>query len=89
MADLIFKKYPSLKDKNFVKFLISQILSLTGGYIQNVALSALIVSKTNNKTDLGLFLFASYLPVFLLSYPASKLQGKISAKKVLIIKKEG
>lgn len=85
MTNFIFKKYPALYDKNFVKFFVSQFLFLSGGFIQNVALSSLILQNTDRKNALGIFLFASYLPVFLLSVPVAKLQGRISAKAVLLV----
>ncbi|MBQ8605990.1 MAG: MFS transporter [Clostridia bacterium] len=85
MTDFIFKKYPALSDGNFIKFLSSQFLSLTGGYIQSVALSAMISQNEGDRKTLGFFLFCCYIPVFLLSYPASKLLQKIPIKPVLII----
>ncbi len=65
--------------------LISQLLSQTGGYIQNVALSALITEKTGSRMSLGLFLCVAYAPVFLLSYPAAKLSARVSVKRLLIL----
>ncbi len=75
----------ALKNKNFRMFVISQFASLTGGYIQNVTLSALITSSTQSSIKLGWFLAISYLPVFLLSYFTSKLCLKISVVKILRI----
>lgn len=73
----------SFKNKNLKLFLTSQFLSLTGGYIQNVALSAYITTSNQKITKLGLFLFVSYLPVFLLSYFTGKLCNKIESIKIL------
>lgn len=77
MSNFLFRKYPALKNKDFRKFLLSQLLSLTGGYIQNVTLSAYITESNEKITRLGLFLFVSYLPVFLLSYFTGRLCNKI------------
>jgi len=74
-----------IKNDNFTKLLYSQFLSLCGGYIQNVALSAMITQKDDKYLKLGLFLFVSYLPVFLLSYFTGKLTNRISPIKILIV----
>lgn len=84
MNVFFIKKYPSLKNKSYVKLLISQLLSQSGGYIQNVALSALITEMTGSRSSLGIFLCVSYAPVFLFSYFAGKLTRKIPAKNLLI-----
>lgn len=84
MNVFFIKKYPSLKNKSYVKLLISQLLSQSGGYIQNVALSALITEMTGSRSSLGIFLCVSYAPVFLFSYFVGKLTRKIPAKNLLI-----
>lgn len=84
MNVFFIRKYPSLKNKSYVRLLISQLLSQSGGYIQNVALSALITEMTGSRSSLGIFLCVSYAPVFLFSYFAGKLTKKIPAKKLLI-----
>lgn len=85
MDNFFIQKYPSLKNKSYVKLLISQLLSQSGGYIQNVALSALITEMTGSRSSLGIFLCVSYAPVFLFSYFAGRLTKKIPAKSMLIV----
>lgn len=85
MDNFFIQKYPSLKNKSYVRLLISQLLSQSGGYIQNVALSALITEMTGSRSSLGIFLCVSYAPVFLFSYFAGKLTKKIPAKSMLIV----
>ncbi len=46
MDNFFIKKYPAVKNKSFVRLLTSQLLSQSGGYIQNVALSELITEMT-------------------------------------------
>ena len=84
MSNFLFKKYPALENKDFRKFLLSQLLSLTGGYIQNVTLSAYITESSEKITKLGWFLFVSYLPVFLLSYFTGKLCNRV--RPILILR---
>lgn len=74
-----------LKNKQLVYLVISQLFSLTGGYIQNVALSAMITETTQGRTKLGLFLFVCYLPVFALSFFTGRLTGRIPPEWVLRI----
>lgn len=85
MTDFIFKKYPSLSDNNFVRFALAQFFSLSGGFIQNVALSAMISDSKDKVSALGIFLFVSYLPVFLLSFYAGRITARIPLKSVLVI----
>lgn len=84
MNVFFIQKYPALKNKCYVKLLISQLLSQSGGYIQNVALSALITEMTGSRSSLGIFLCVSYAPVFLFSYFAGELTRKIHAKSMLV-----
>ncbi|MBP3480673.1 MAG: MFS transporter [Clostridia bacterium] len=84
MDNFFIKKYPAVKNKSFVRLLTSQLLSQSGGYIQNVALSALITEMTGSRMSLGIFLCVSYAPVFLFSYFAGRLTRKIPAKHMLI-----
>ena len=84
MNGLFLRKFPALQDGKMRKLVLSQLLSQTGGYIQNVALSALIIEKTQSRLSLGIFLCVSYAPVFLFSYFAGRLALKLSVKRVLI-----
>lgn len=84
MDNFFVKKYPAVENKSFVRLLSSQLLSQSGGYIQNVALSALITEMTGSRMSLGIFLCVSYAPVFLFSYFAGKLTRRIPAKSMLI-----
>lgn len=84
MDNFFVKKYPAVENKSFVRLLSSQLLSQSGGYIQNVALSALITEMTGSRMSLGVFLCVSYAPVFLFSYFAGRLTNRIPAKSMLI-----
>lgn len=85
MNGFIFKKFPALKNVDMRRLVFSQLLSQSGGYIQNVALSALITERTQSRLYLGIFLCVSYAPVFLFSCFASKVVLKTSAKRVLVL----
>lgn len=84
MDNFFIKRYKALKNRDFLKLLVSQFLSQSGGYIQNVALSAFITSESDKRLKLGIFLFISYLPVCLFSYFTAKLTSKISPLKILV-----
>lgn len=62
------------KNKMFARFAASQFLSLSGGFIQNVALSGIVAGF--GRWQLGVFLCVCYLPVFALSFFTSKLAVK-------------
>ncbi len=53
----------------FVKFLIAQGCSLTGGYVQTLALSWVAADFGGGLLSLACYMIACYLPVAALSYP--------------------
>lgn len=83
MDNFFIKKYPSLKNRQFVFFALSELFSLSGGYIQSVALSAMITETSDKRLMLGIFLFVCYFPVFALSFFTGKLTRKFSPVTVL------
>ena len=84
MSNFFIKNLPAFKDRNFKLFIVSQILSLSGGFVQNVALSWLVFEASGSGLYLSIFLFLCYLPIFLLSYPAGALCDRVSIKAVLV-----
>lgn len=85
MDCFFIKKYATLRNKNFRRALLWNFISGSGGYIQNVAVSLLITEMTGSRTLLGIYLFVSYLPIFLFSYFAGKILSHITVKCALLI----
>lgn len=85
MSNFFTKNLPALKDRDFKFFIVSQVLSLSGGFVQNVALSWLVFEASGSGLYLSIFLFLCYLPIFLLSYPAGVLCDRVSIKAVLLV----
>ena len=85
MSNFFTKNLPALKDRDFKFFIVSQVLSLSGGFVQNVALSWLVFEASGSGMYLSIFLFLCYLPIFLLSYPAGVLCDRVSIKAVLLV----
>lgn len=82
MKQNILQQYKAaVKTQVFCLFSLAEFFSLCGGFLQNVAQSW-VVSETGG--NLSLFLFVSYLPVFLFSYPFGILCDKGNKKKILI-----
>lgn len=85
MNAFFYRKFPVLKNVGMRKLILSRFLSQAGGYIQNVALSALITEKTQSGYALGIFLCVSYAPVFLLSYFFGRLVKPERTRQVLVV----
>lgn len=83
MNGFFMQKFSSIKNRSMRRLLLSQLLSQTGGYIQNVAMSALITERTGSRIRLGLFLCVSYAPVFLFSFAAAKIYKKVKPRGLL------
>ena len=69
----------------FALLLIAQGFSLTGGYIQTLALSWLAAKLGGSAMALSLYLLACYLPVALLAYPFGRWLDRRPQKKWLLI----
>lgn len=74
----------ALKYKNYRLFFGGQIISLTGTWMQQVAVSWLVYRLTNDAFLLGVVGFSSQIPTFLVSPFAGVIADRISRHKILI-----
>jgi len=61
-------RFRALKHRNFQLFIVGQLISLIGTWMQNLAQQWLVWSLTKSAFLLGLFGFASQLPMFCLAW---------------------
>lgn len=74
----------ALRHRNFRLFFMGQLISLTGTWMQQVALGWLVLRLTNSPALLGLVAAASSLPVLFVSLPAGTLVDRFPKQKILI-----
>jgi MFS family permease len=75
----------SLGFRNFRLFFTGQLVSLTGTWMQSVALSWLVYRLTGQATLLGLVAFASQAPIFLLGSFGGVLADRVDPRRLLVL----
>ena len=77
-------RFPALKNPNYRAFWLSQIVSLTGTWMQNLALPWLAYTLTGSPFLLGLVGAVQFLPTMLLSVFAGALTDRLIKAKVVL-----
>lgn len=75
--------FRSLKNRNFRVYAIGQLISVSGTWMQSVALSWLVYQLTESALALGIVSFASLAPVLLFSYFAGGVADRKDKKKII------
>jgi len=75
----------SFRHRNFRLFFAGQFVSLTGTWMQSVAVSWLVYRLTGSSLALGLVGFASHIPVFLFGLFGGCLADRGDKRRILII----
>src|SRR5262245_33173990 len=77
--------FRALRHRNFRLFLIGQIVSLVGTWMQNVAQSWLVYRKTHSELLLGTAWFCSQIAVFALGPLGGLAADRVSRHKLVIV----
>ena len=75
----------SLRHRNFRLFFSGQLVSLVGTWMQSVALSWLVYRLTGQAALLGLVVFASQSPIFLLASLGGVLADRCDPRRLLLV----
>lgn len=75
----------ALAHRPYRLFFIGQLVSLTGSWMQSTAQQWLVYRLTGSPLKLGTIMFASTLPVMLLSLPAGVLVDRVDKRRLLIL----
>ncbi len=81
---LIARRYPALASRDYVLFIIGQLISVIGTWMQSTALPYLAYRMTGRPLDLGIIGFSSTLPTLLFALPAGVLVERWDKRKVVI-----
>ncbi len=83
--NFIARRYPALASRDYVLFIIGQLISVIGTWMQATALPYLAYRMTGRPLDLGIIGFSNTLPTLLFALPAGVLVERWDKRKVVII----
>ena len=83
--NLITHRFPALASRDFVLFVVGQLVSVIGTWMQATALPYLAYRMTGRPLDLGLIGFSNTLPTLLFALPAGVLVERWDKRKVVIL----
>lgn len=79
------RTFLSLRNRNFRLFFIGHLISNTGNWLTNVALTLLVLSLTDNGLAVGILAACQYGPVFFLSAWAGAVADRSDKRKFLFV----
>jgi MFS family permease len=82
---VLARRFPALTSRDYVFFIIGQLISVVGTWMQATALPYLAYRMTGRPLDLGLIGFANTLPTLLFALPAGVLVERWDKRKVVIL----
>jgi MFS family permease len=83
--NIIARRFPALASRDYVFFLIGQLISVIGTWMQATALPYLAYRMTGRPLDLGIIGFSNTLPTLLFALPAGVLVEHWDKRKVVIL----
>ena len=81
----ITQRFPALASRDYVLFLIGQLVSVIGTWMQATALPYLAYRMSGRPLDLGIIGFSNTLPTLLFALPAGVLVERWDKRRVVII----
>jgi len=81
----IARRFPALASRDYVLFILGQLVSVIGTWMQSTALPYLAYRMTGRPLDLGIIGFSNTLPTLLFALPAGVLVERWDKRKVVIL----
>jgi len=81
----ITRRFPALASRDYILFIIGQLISVIGTWMQATALPYLAYRISGRPLDLGIIGFANTLPTLLFALPAGVLVERWDKRKTVII----
>jgi MFS family permease len=75
----------SLRHRNFRLYFIGQLVSNTGNWLTNIALTLLILNVTQSGFDVGLLAACQYGPMLVLSAYAGAIADRVDKRRMLLV----
>jgi len=83
--NLIARRFPALESRDYILFVVGQLISVVGTWMQATALPYLAYRMTGRPLDLGLIGFSNTLPTLLFALPAGVLVERWDKRRVVIL----
>ena len=83
------KTFNALRHRNYRLFVIGQLISLAGGWMQIIAQGWLVYQISGSELALGLVGFAAAIPVLIITPMAGVMTDRVSRRKVLVATQTG
>ena len=87
MKEFISKIFPALKSRNFRLWFVGQLISLSGTWMQNVALGWLVLNLTNSAFWVGLVAATTTFPSLLFSLFGGVIADRFPKRNILLLTK--
>ncbi|MGC8595275.1 MAG: MFS transporter [Candidatus Kryptoniota bacterium] len=81
----LFRNFRSLRHYNYRLYWFSQLISMTGTWMQNVAQSWLVITMTGSAVALGTVTAFQFLPILFLSLFAGVYVDRIPKRRLLLV----
>jgi MFS family permease len=81
----ITRRFPALASRDYILFIVGQLISVIGTWMQATALPYLAYRISGRPLDLGIIGFANTLPTLLFALPAGVLVERWDKRKTVII----
>lgn len=86
MKILNFNNYINLlKNKNFVKYTVAQIVSVFGDVLFKISITWFAIESTNSILPIAIMLLLSYLPQILVGFVGGFFVDKYDRKKIMVV----
>ena len=82
---LLRRTFRSLRNHNYRLFFFSQMVSMSGTWMQSVAQSWLVLQLTRSGVDLGITVGLQFGPVLVLGAWAGALADRVDKRKLLMV----
>jgi MFS family permease len=80
----MFSHFPAFRHRNFQLYAVGQLASIGGTWMQNVALSWLVLDLTDSGTAVGLISACLFIPSFLFGAWAGAIADRFDARRTII-----
>jgi MFS family permease len=81
----VIQRFPALASRDYVLFLVGQLISVIGTWMQNTAQPYLAYRISGRPLDLGIIGFAATLPTLILALPAGVFVERWDKRKTVIV----
>ena len=84
-TSFLTQRFPALASRDYVLFVVGQLISVIGTWMQSTALPYLAYRISGRPLDLGIIGFSNTLPTLLFALPAGVLVERWDKRKVVIL----